>query len=92
MVSKIKVLVNVEYENKTIKKKFDIEYENKEEILYIALSEIKLILINDLDVEKNNLTIFPKFIKLEDKKVLKMILKCELFNDWEVIQNYHTFE
>tara|TARA_B110000008_G_C16884498_1_gene530295 strand:- start:649 stop:915 length:267 start_codon:yes stop_codon:yes gene_type:complete len=76
----IKLKKNQNYE-------FEINYINKEEILQIALTELKIKIIEEAE-KKDNLSLIPKDIKFNfNDNTLIILAHVDLFDKW-VSENY----
>jgi len=89
---KCNVIAQSIYEKKIIKSNFTIDFESYEEVIFISLHELKLILLEKLNYEKGNLSVIPYKISLNTKNnIINIIVKCKPFSDWDIIKNYNTF-
>ena len=64
----------------------DINATNYEEVIFIAIHELKLKLIQKFGIEKDNLSFIVNSFKLntKDNKV-NIKAKCNKFDDWELV-------
>lgn len=84
---KFKIKANVIKLKKTINYEFEVNYTNKEEILQIALTELKIKLIEE-SKNKDNLSLIPKDIKFNfNDNTLIILAHVDLFDKW-VTENY----
>lgn len=84
---KFKIKANVIKLKKTINYEFEVNYTNKEEILQIALTELKIKLIKE-SKNKDNLSLIPKDIKFNfNDNTLIILAHVDLFDKW-VTENY----
>lgn len=84
---KFKVKANVINLKKTCIYNFEIDYINKEEILQIALTELKVKIINEIE-KKENLSLIPKDIKFNfNDNTLIINAHVDIFDKW-VSENY----
>ena len=84
---KFKIKANVIKLKKTQNYEFEINYINKEEILQIALTELKIKIIEEAK-NKDNLSLIPKDIKFNfNDNTLIILAHVDLFDKW-VTENY----
>jgi hypothetical protein len=84
---KFKIKANVIKLKNTQNYEFDINYTNKEEILQIALTELKIKIIEETK-NKDNLSLIPKNIKFNfNDNTLIILAHVDLFDKW-VTENY----
>ena len=77
---------NIKFENQKYQMEVDINATNYEEVIFIAIHELKLKLIKKFGIEKDNLSFIVNSFKLntKDNKV-NIKAKCNKFDDWELI-------
>tara|TARA_B110000858_G_C17779631_1_gene464114 strand:- start:1747 stop:2004 length:258 start_codon:yes stop_codon:yes gene_type:complete len=77
---------NIKFENQKYQMEVDINATNYEEVIFIAIHELKLKLIQKFGIEKDNLSFIVNSFKLntKDNKV-NIKAKCNKFDDWELI-------
>ena len=84
---KFTIKANVIKQKKTKNYKFEIDYINKEEILQIALTELKIKIIEESE-KKDNLSLIPKNIKFNfNDNTLIILAHVDLFDKW-ITENY----
>jgi hypothetical protein len=77
---------NIKFENQKYQMEVDINATNYEEVIFIAIHELKLKLIQKFGIEKDNLSFIVNSFKLntKDNKV-NIKAKCNKFDDWELV-------
>ena len=77
---------NIKFENQKYQMEVDINATNYEEVIFIAIHELKLKLIQKFGIEKDNLSFIVNSFKLntKDNKV-NIKAKCNKFDDWEFV-------
>ena len=77
---------NIKFENQKYQLEVDINATNYEEVVFIAIHELKLKLIQKFGIEKDNLSFIVNSFKLntKDNKV-NIKAKCNKFDDWELV-------
>ena len=77
---------NIKFENQKYQLEVDINATNYEEVIFIAIHELKLKLIQKFGIEKDNLSFIVNSFKLntKDNKV-NIKAKCNKFDDWELV-------
>ena len=77
---------NIKFENQKYQMEVDINATNYEEVIFIAIHELKLKLIQKFNIEKDNLSFIVNSFKLntKDNKV-NIKAKCNKFDDWELV-------
>ena len=77
---------NIKFENQKYQSKVDINATNYEEVVFIAIHELKLKLIQKFGIKKDNLSFIVNSFKLntKDNKV-NIKAKCNKFDDWEFV-------
>lgn len=77
---------NIKFENQKYQLEVDINATNYEEVVFIAIHELKLKLIQKFGIKKDNLSFIVNSFKLntKDNKV-NIKAKCNKFDDWEFV-------
>ena len=77
---------NIKFENQKYQLEVDINATNYEEVVFIAIHELKLKLIQKFGIKKDNLSFIVNSFKLntKDNKV-NIKAKCNKFDDWELV-------
>lgn len=76
----------IKFENQKYQLEVDINATNYEEVVFIAIHELKLKLIQKFGIKKDNLSFIVNSFKLntKDNKV-NIKAKCNKFDDWELV-------
>jgi hypothetical protein len=77
---------NIKFENQKYQLEVDINATNYEEVVFIAIHELKLKLIQKFGIKKDNISFIVNSFKLntKDNKV-NIKAKCNKFDDWEFV-------
>jgi hypothetical protein len=79
----------IKYSDKEYKYDFQIEYLNKEEIVFISLNELKYKLLNEIKLKDGNLSIVPKNVKLSIlDNLINISADAKTIEDWKMDDEY----
>ena len=83
---KFHILSDIKFENKEYLIELDINATNYEEVVFIAIHELKLKLLQKFNIKKDNFSVIINCFKLFTKnKKINIKANCNKFDDWALL-------